>query len=508
MNRPLAVTAVAITLAVANVPQTSAGQLFEERDLVSDIAGRAAHLDANLANPWGIIVSSGRIRVANNLTGLSTAYSPGGIPKTPSLVIPPAGSGSPTGLVANDTESSFKVSVAGVTAKSRLIFASQDGSISAWSPDVDANAAIQVATTTDAIYMGLALGRNQSGAFLFAANFHAGTVDVFDGNFAPVSWSGAFEDPDLPDGYAPFNIANLGGRLYVAYAKQDAEREDEEVGAGFGYVNVFDTNGHLLHRSISGGVLNAPWGMVIAPGGFGDFGHALLVGNFGDGRINAYSTISGSLLGTLQDANGFPIAIEGLWGLAFSKGSGENGDDDDDDEDGEHGDDDDDGEDGEDDDHGDDNRGVLGMLGILGESRESDSEGRPTLYFAAGIDDEGHGLMGTLRPLRGGDHDGKGKHKRDALRVVTLRANPARLKDPAGVDFSVSSDTPTTVRLQIYDAAGRLVAEPVRDVAVSGTIVARWDIFDIRGAKVKAGTYYYRAIGGGNVARGRLVLLP
>ncbi len=499
MNRPLVATALAITLAVANAPQTSAGQSFEERDLVSDVAGRGAHLDASLVNPWGITVWSGRIRVANNLTGLSTAYSPGGVPKTPNIVIPPGGSGSPTGIVANDTESSFKISVAGVTAKSRFIFASQNGSISAWSPEVDANAAIQVAATTDAIYMGLALGHKQSGAFLFAANFHAGTIDVFDSNFAPVSWSGAFEDPDLPDDYAPFNIANLGGQLYVAYAKQDVDREDEEVGAGFGYVSVFDTEGHFLHRAISGGALNAPWGMVIAPGGFGDFGNALLVGNFGDGRINAYSATSGNFLGTVEDANGFPIEIEGLWGLAFSKGSGENGDD----EDGEHGDDDDDDDNGDDGGHGD-----QGVLGVLGQSGAPDSEGRPTLYFAAGIDDEEHGLMGTLRPLRGGDHNGKGKHKRDALRVVTLRANPARLNDPAGVDFSVSSEAPMNVRLQIYDATGRLVAEPVRDVAVSGTIVARWDIFDIRGAKVKAGTYYYRAIGGGNVARGRLVLLP
>ena len=485
MRRPLAVIVLAASLAISSPPAASAGNSFRETDLLSDLAGRAAHLDAAVVNPWGIAVTGrGEFRISDNGSGLSTAYSRTGAALGAVFAIPPAGSGNPTGLVAND-QSGFVISSAGKSARSRFIMASEDGSISAWSPQVDAGNAIQVASTADAVYKGLALGRSEDKAYLFAANFHAGTVDVFDSHFAPVTWTGAFSDPDLPEGYAPYNIANLGGKLYVAYAKQDADRHDDVAGAGFGYLDVFSTNGHLLRRLVSGGALNAPWGMTLAPKHFGPFGRALIVGNFGDGLINAFDVSTGGLLGSLEDSTGAAIAIEGLWGLAFA-----------------------------------------------GSNGEEESRGSAALYFTAGIEDEKHGLVGSLRASEDladdedGDDDGHGDdgghgdgdhgdhgsgghgHHRQALRVSALLAHPMRLSNAGTMQFKVTSDVPATVRLRIYDAMGRLVAEPLRDVPVDGTVIAPWDGYDARGVRVRAGTYFYHAVGGPNVASGRVVVVP
>jgi uncharacterized protein (TIGR03118 family) len=180
------------------------------------------------------------------------------------------------------------------------------------------------ATRPDAVYKGLAIGSTAAGNQLYAADFHNGRVDVFNGSFQVINTPGAFVDPNLPAGYAPFGIQNLGGWIYVTYGKQDAARHDEIHGPGLGVVDVYDSSGNFLRRVATGGALNAPWGLTLAPAGFGEFGGNLLVGNFGDGRINAYRpTAQGpyAVHGTLRSMNGAPIVIDGLWGIDFGNGA-------------------------------------------------------------------------------------------------------------------------------------------------------------------------------------------
>ena len=504
MKQLLVFSALAGGLALAQPALAHTTNSFRETDLVSDVPGRAANLDPLLANPWGIVIDShGQIRVANNHSGTSTVYSRAGIAASPTFILPPAGSASPTGMVANGT-SGFAISKNGHTAASRYLFVSEDGTISGWNPDVDPDTAVAAATIDTAIYKGLAIASTASGNRLFAANFHAGTVDVFDTHFAPVSLpSGAFVDPGLPEGYAPFNIVNLRGRLYISYAKQDADREDDAPGDGFGFVDVYDYQGHLVRRLISQGPLTAPWGMIIAPDGFGSFGGALLVGNFGNGWINAFDPSTGDFIASLQDTTGSPIAIEGLWGLVAAGGSRSGGDDGGDDQ----GDDDspnsarlgvrpmDGGEDG--DDQGDDDQG----------DGEHHSGASATVYFTAGISGEDHGLLGSLSApasRRRGDDDGEDHD----LRCTIARGNPAHRSDGASVEFNVATLAPTVVRLRIYDVAGRLVAEPLRDVTVNGTMSTMWNVSNKHGERVRAGSYFYRAVGGTHVAKGHLVVVP
>src|SRR6185369_2224913 len=171
-----------------------------------------------------------------------------------------------------------------------------------------------------AVYKGAALGDASSGPSLYAANFSAGVIDVFDRNFSQVILQGSFTDPDLPPGFAPFNIQNIGNRLFVTYALQDEAKRDDVSGQGNGFVDLFDLDGTLINRLVSNGNLNSPWGLALAPDQFGDFSKALLVGNFGDGTINGYDPASGAFLGTLQDSNGGVVSIPGLWALQFGNG--------------------------------------------------------------------------------------------------------------------------------------------------------------------------------------------
>jgi uncharacterized protein (TIGR03118 family) len=203
-----------------------------------------------------------------------------------------------------------------------FIFATENGTISAWNPAADpVNAILMVDNSAaSAVYKGVALANTSSGPMLYAANFNAATIDVFDGNFSPIASAGAFTDPNLPGGFAPFNVQRYGQRLYVTYAMQDNAKHNAVAGAGNGLVNVFDFTGNLLGRLVSNGPLNAPWGLALAPGNFGDFSYALLVGNFGDGTINAFDPCTGGFLGTLQDSTGANIVINGLWGLTFGNG--------------------------------------------------------------------------------------------------------------------------------------------------------------------------------------------
>ncbi|MCX6624818.1 MAG: TIGR03118 family protein [Acidobacteria bacterium] len=276
---------------------------FALRALVSDVPGQAEKTDPNLANPWGISLSaSGPFWVSNAKTGTSTAYNGGG----------------ETGQVFNSGPA-FELA-AGKPAT--VLFATEAGVIAGWNADVDATGARIVVDNSGAgaVYKGLALGQNESGPMLYAANFNAGTVDTFDYTFKPATLSGSFKDPNLPAGFAPFNIQRIGRKLYVTYARQSADKRNDVAGAGNGFVNVFDMNGNLVKRLITDGQLNSPWGLALAPSFFGDLSGTLLVGNFGDGRINAYDALTGEFLSALADKDGKVIAVEGLWGLVFGNG--------------------------------------------------------------------------------------------------------------------------------------------------------------------------------------------
>lgn len=301
---------------------------FDWTNLGSDIAGVAERVDSNLVNPWGIVPSANNtIWIANNGTGTSTLYNTDGVPVPvghPLVVTIPAAASNteganPTGIVFNSAGSGFVVSQNGHSGPSIFIFVSEDGSISGWNPQVSPTAAIRAVDpgTEEVIYKGAALGTTASGPRLFVTNFHGAKVEVYDQNFVEIETPNAFVDPNLPAGYAPFGIRNVNGLIYVTYAKQDAEGEDDVPGPGFGFLDAFSTNGHFLKRLISHGALNAPWGLVLASHNFGRFHDALLIGNFGDGRINAYNPLSGSFLGTLSKTDGTPLAFDGLWGLHF-----------------------------------------------------------------------------------------------------------------------------------------------------------------------------------------------
>ncbi|MDB6036738.1 MAG: hypothetical protein JWM99_579 [Verrucomicrobiales bacterium] len=313
-----------LLLAIASTPEISFAQnAYVQRNLVSDIPGLASITDMNLVNPWGIAASAtSPFWVSDNHSGLSTLYnSTGGVQKVV-VTIPAAaggtGPGSPTGIIFNST-TNFVVTSGTSNAPARFIFATEDGTISGWASGT--NAVLKADNSSaKAIYKGLANGSVGSSNYLYAANFYAGTIDVFDGNYAPATLAGSFSDPSIPAGFAPFNVQNFGGNLYVTYAKQDEDKHDDIGGPGNGFVNLFDTSGNLKKRLISNGVLNSPWGLTIAPSGFGLFAGDLLVGNFGDGLINAFDPISGTFLGTLKDSSGTPIANPGLWGLKIGNG--------------------------------------------------------------------------------------------------------------------------------------------------------------------------------------------
>jgi uncharacterized protein (TIGR03118 family) len=315
---------MAVFMGIGVIPQvmSASAMPFFQTNLTSDIPGLANNTDPNLVNPWGIAFSStSPFWIADNHSGLSTVYNAAGQPfptNNPLVVtIPPPPGGappaSPTGIVFNGS-SGFELG----GKPAAFIFATEDGTISAWNGS--SSAVLQVDNSSSAVYKGLAIGSNSSGNFLYAANFKGGTVDVFDSKFKPVALAGSFKDPSLPAGYAPFNIQNVGSILYVTYAKQNAEGHDDVAGPGNGFVDVFDTNGNMVRRLISNGPLNSPWGVAVAPAAFGSLGGNLLVGNFGDGTINAFDPTTGQFIGEMQNAAGNPISIEGLWSLKFGNG--------------------------------------------------------------------------------------------------------------------------------------------------------------------------------------------
>ena len=301
---------------------------FVEHDLVSDVAGRATLTDPNLVNAWGMAQSpTSPVWVAANGNNVAALYTGDGVMAPPviaPLVVSVPGDGV-TGQVFNPTQQFVVNDGAGHQGPAVFIFDSESGDITGWSPAVPppppSTVAQPAAHVDNAIFKGLAMTMWNGKPYLYAADFHRGRIRVFDSTFKPVDLDHAFVDPHLPDRYAPFNVAAIDGNLYVAYARQDADKVDELAGPGRGIVDVFDPAGHLVRRLISHGRLNAPWGMAIAPEGFGDLGGALLVGNFGDGHIHAYNAKTGRFLGTLRKGNGTPITIDGLWALMFGNGT-------------------------------------------------------------------------------------------------------------------------------------------------------------------------------------------
>jgi len=337
------------------VPGTSPAaeiQGYKQENLVADDAsGKAKRIDANLVNPWGIASApGGPLWIADNKTGVSTVYlgngQPGPTPATPLVVTvpaPPSGTGpaSPTGIVYNGT-AAFPLATG---QPALFLFATEDGTISGWSPNVDmTHAVLKVDNSATAIYKGLAVLNDH----LYAANFKANSVDVYNSDFTS---GGSFTDTTVPAGFAPFGIQNVGGVLFVTYAMQDADKHDDVKAPGNGFVDIFNPDTHAFTRVASQGTLNSPWALAMAPADFGAFSNMLLVGNFGDGRINAYNPTTLAFLGQLSDAAGTPISIDGLWALSFGT--------------------------------------------------DPDDPTHPSLYFTAGPADEAHGLFGRLSAVTG-----------------------------------------------------------------------------------------------------------
>lgn len=333
---------------------------YVQTNLVSDVPGLAAATDPHLVNPWGLSASAtSPWWVADNGTGLSTLYNGAGAIQALVVTVPNlAGEtdpSAPTGTVFNGTATDFLVAPG---RPSRFLFCTEAGTIVGWN---SGTTGVQMVNNSgSAVYKGLALAQMGGANHLYAANFQTGKVDVFDRTFAPVTLSPwAFRDPHLPRGYAPFNVQAIGGSIYVAYAKTEAGSIEEVQGPGKGFVNIYSPDGTLLKRLQHGAWFNAPWGVALAPADFGRFSNMILVGQFGSGKIAAFDPATGKFRGFLRSERHRPIRIEGLWAIAFGNGA---------------------------------NAGPTN-----------------TLYFAAGIDDEAHGLFGSLTavadPAHGDDHD-------------------------------------------------------------------------------------------------------
>jgi len=348
--------AVAVSLGVC--PLLAGAQQYKVTGLVADQSGAATNTDMNLVNPWGMSRSStSPWWVSDNGTGLATLYDGTGAAKTLVVTVPTgdpnvSSTGTPTGTVYNGG-TGFVLANGKPAA---FMFVTEDGTVSAWNSG--AAATIKVNTKSASVFKGAALATlpipyGSSSTFLYVADFRKGRIQVFDSSFneAPII-ERFFRDERLPRGYAPFNVQNIGGELYVTFAKQDDQKHDEVDGPGKGYVDVFSPWGFLLRRLEHGSWLSGPWGVAMAPGDFGIYSHDLLVGQFGSGNIAVYDPVTGRFIDLLRDASNNAISIDGLWDISFASGS------------------------------------------------TTGSGAATTLYFAAGSDGEQHGLFGTITPVQ------------------------------------------------------------------------------------------------------------
>ena len=344
-----------LSLGLVAASSPAAAQHYLQTNLVSDEAGKARFTDSHLVNAWGLVSSpTSPWWVANNGTLTSTLYDGNGVARPLVVSIP----GPPTGVVFNGG-AGFVVRSGAASGPARFIFATEDGKIAGWNPNVPAPGSMQATVGSDqsrrgAVYKGLAIATAAAGDFLYATDFHNGAVDMFDASFNLV---GSFTDGRVPHGYAPFGIQTIGRVLYVTFARQDKAGHDDVPGKGHGFVDAFDTSGVFMQRIASRGSLNSPWGIALAPATFGAFAGDLLIGNFGDGAIHAFDAVAtgpeGQLhsKGQLLTATCAPLLIDGLWALQFGNGSG--------------------------------------------------SVSRDALYFTAGPEEESHGLFGDLVPVAG-----------------------------------------------------------------------------------------------------------
>jgi uncharacterized protein (TIGR03118 family) len=327
--RRAAAAACALLLVVLAVGVSGAGAAatlvaYNLYPLISDgTAVTAPAADASLVNGWGLSASTtSPWWTTNNGTNTSTLYNGLGAKNTLTVTV----GGGPTGTVANPSTTDFPVSQNGVTAAARFLFSNMAGQILGWTPTVNGTAAVVAAdnSTVGARYAGLATVSDR----LYATDFHNARVDVFDSSIKPVPLTGAFSDPKIPKGWAPFGIQALGGNVFVTYAQQDKAKANPVAGGGLGYVDEFTPDGALVARVAAKGgknaPLNAPWGLAMAPANFGAYSNDLLVGNFGNGRISAYQPKAGggwAYKGQVRTANGASIAIDGLWAIAFGNGA-------------------------------------------------------------------------------------------------------------------------------------------------------------------------------------------
>jgi uncharacterized protein (TIGR03118 family) len=339
------VAALGAIFLTVNATAAQAATGYRITNLVSDGSVPAKTVDPNLINPWGI--SAGPTTpfwVSDNGVDMATIYTGTGQKLPLNVAVP----GAPTGQVFNGT-SKFRVGSPGGKGPALFLFAGEDGIISGWNPTVNfTNAEVAVDNSgSGAVYKGLAIGSNGGANYLYAANFNSGEVEMYNGTFHLVR---TFTDPNVAPGYAPFNVEDIGGTLYVTFAKQDAAKHDDVAGAGNGYVDAFSLNGTFKGRIVSqGGQVDSPWGLDIAPAGFGKFAGDLLVGNFGDGTISVFDPTTGAFKDVLRDASGAPIVEGDLWGLINGNG---------------------------------------------GKGGNADK-----VYFTAGISDEAHGLFGSIAAI-------------------------------------------------------------------------------------------------------------
>lgn len=347
----LAAAGLAVSAASSAAAAPRAANRYRQENLVSDVAGNARITDPHLVNPWGLAAGPATpLWVSDNGADAATIYSgiPGTQPQMLPLVVSIPG-GAPTGQVYNPTRG-FVVRAGGKSGPALFLFSSEAGRITGWSPSVPPSTQARTgARKAGAVYKGLAIASAGRRTLLYATDFRDGTVDVYDSHFAAVRANGAFRDRHLPQGYAPFGIQAIRGKLYVTYAKQKRDRMDDAGGPGRGFVDVYTTRGRLVSRLVSRGRLDSPWGLALAPRDFGAFSGDLLVGNFGDGAIDAYHPRTGAFAGALARRSGAPLRIDGLWGLRFGNGS---------------------------------------------------SAARRALVFSAGPDDEQHGLLGQITAER------------------------------------------------------------------------------------------------------------
>ena len=351
----LAVLAAVIVTATATAAGAKHDDGYTVHNLVSDGFVPADHTDANLVNSWGIAASAtSPWWVADNGTDVSTLYNGIGVAQFPPTPLVVGVAGDPTGIVFNGSSNFVINDGNGHSGPAVFMFATEGGTIRGWNPGVPppprSTQSFLGTSVSGGVFKGLAI----AGDRLYATDFHNGMVDVYDGTFTPVTTTGGFVDPKLPKGYAPFGIQNIGGEIFVTYGKQDAAAHDEVDGQGLGIVDEYTTDGVLITRVATHGQLNGPWGLAMAPPDFGEFSGDLLVGNFGDGRINAFERMEHGgwqFAGQLRGTDGKKLAVDGLWGIGFGNGSGS------------------------------------------GDMND--------LYFAAGPDDEHHGLFGEISAASG-----------------------------------------------------------------------------------------------------------